>query len=147
MRRTVLVMLGVAIALDVAYWSIWFTQRDWLASEHTQAYDDFENAFPLADAWLGLVCVLALVALVRRSPLAFLWLVAAGAAGLYLGCMDLLYDLEHGIFGKGGGGAAEAVIVAVTWVFALKVLRFAWTRRGELLGGVPQDSGPPPTSP
>ena len=134
MRRTVIVLLVVAIVLDVAYWSIWFTHRDWLASEHTQAYYDFENAFPLADAWLGLACVLSLISLVRRRPIAFLWLVAAGAAGLYLGCMDLLYDLEHGIFGSGGGGVVEAVIVAVTWVFALTVLRYAWTRRGELLG-------------
>src|SRR5580765_6385931 len=134
MRRLVIVMLVIAIALDVAYWSIWFTQRDWLASEHTQAYYDFENAFPLADLWLGLVCVLALVALVRRRPIALLWLVAAGAAGLYLGCMDLLYDIEHDIFTTGGGGVVEAVIVAVTWVFAITVLRFAWTNRGELLG-------------
>jgi hypothetical protein len=147
MRRTVISMLVIAIALDVTYWTIWFTHRDWLASEHTRAYYDFENAFPLADAWLGLACLLALVTLVRRRPIAFLWLVAAGAGGLYLGCMDLLYDLEHGIFAKGGGGAAEAVVVAVTWVFAITVLRFAWTRRGELLGGVPQDSGPPATSP
>ena len=49
--------------------------------------------------------------------------------------MDLLYDLEHGIFGKGGGGAFEAVIVAVTWIFSITVLRFAWTRRAELLAG------------
>ena len=49
--------------------------------------------------------------------------------------MDLLYDLEHGIFGKGGGGAFEAVIVTVTWVFSITVLRFAWTRRTELLAG------------
>jgi hypothetical protein len=134
MRRTVTVMLVVAIALDATYWAIWFTQRDWLASEHTQAYYDFENAFPLADLWLGVVCVLALVTLVRRRPIAMLWLVAAGAAGLYLGCMDLLYDLEHAIFASGGGGVVEAVIVAVTWVFAVTVLRFAWAHRGELLG-------------
>ena len=146
MRRTVLVMLVVAIALDVAYWSIWFTQRDWLASEHTQAYYDFENAFPLADLWLGVACVLALVTLVRRRPSALLWLIATGAAGLYLGSMDLLYDLEHGIFGKGGGGAFEAVIVTITWIFSLTVLRFAWTRRAELLAGA-DDSGPPPSSP
>ena len=69
-------MLVVAIALDAAYWSIWFTQRDWIASEHTQAYYDFENAFPLADLWLGLACVLALVTLVRRRPSALLWLIA-----------------------------------------------------------------------
>ena len=35
MRRTVSGMLVVAIALDLAYWSTWFTRRDWLASEHT----------------------------------------------------------------------------------------------------------------
>jgi hypothetical protein len=135
MRRTVIVMLVGAIALDVAYWTIWFTRRDWIASEHTQSYDDFENAFPLADLWLGLACVLALVTLLRRHPSALLWLVAVGAAGVYLGSMDLLYDLEHGIFGKGGGGAFEAVIVVVTWVFSITVLRFAWTRRTELLAG------------
>ena len=145
MRRTVIVMLVVAVVLDAAYWAIWFTQRDWLASEHTQAYYDFENAFPLADAWLGLACLLALVSLVRRAPTALLWLIAAGAAGLYLGCLDLLYDLEHDIFTSGGGGIVEGVIVAVTWAFALTVLRFAWTRRGELLGGGPGSGHDGPT--
>ena len=135
MRRTVVVMLVVAIALDAAYWTVWFARRDWIASEHTQAYYDFENAFPLADLWLGVACVLALVALVRRRPSALLWLIAVGAAGLYLGSMDLLYDLENGIFAKGGGGAFEAVIVLVTWIFSITVLRFAWTRRTELLAG------------
>lgn len=139
MRRVVTAMLVVAIVLDVAYWTIWFVRRDWIASEHTTAYYDFENAFPLADVWLGLTCVLALVTLRRRRPSAFLWLVAAGAAGLYLGAMDLLYDLEHGIFADGGDGAVEGVIVVVTWVFAITVLRFAWTHRGQLLAG----GGPP----
>jgi hypothetical protein len=139
MRRAVISMLVVAIALDAAYWSIWFARRDWIASEHTQSYYDFENAFPLADVWLGLACVLAVVTLLRRHPTALLWLVATGAAGLYLGCMDLLYDLEHDIFARGGGGVFEAVIVAVTWIFSITVLRFAWTRRGELLAG--QDVG------
>ena len=139
MRRTVEAMLAVAIVIDVVYWSIWFTRRDWIASEHTRAYYDFENAFPLADLWLGTACLLALVTLVRRQPAALLWLVATGSAGLYLGSMDLLYDLEHGIFAMGGGGAFEAVIVAVTWVFSITVLRFAWTRRGRLLAG--QDVG------
>ena len=150
MKRTVQAMLVIAIVIDIAYWSIWFTDRDALASEHTQAYYDFENAFPLADLWLGLACVLALFTLVRRQPSAFFWLVAVGAAGLYLGSMDLLYDVEHGIFTKGGGGAFEALIVAVTWIFSITVLRFAWTRRGELLaggGGVPDDSEPTPPAP
>jgi len=148
MRRLVIVMLVVALMLDAAYWTIWFTNRDWIASEHSQAYYDFENAFPLADLWLGIAALLALVTLVRRRPSALLWLIATGAAGLYLGSMDLLYDLEHNIFSKGGGGAFEAVIVVLTWVFSITLLRYAWTRRGELLAGgagVPDDSeGSPP---
>jgi hypothetical protein len=126
MRRWIETMLVAAVVIDVAYWSIWFTRRDWLASEHTQAYYAFENAFPLADLWLGLACVLALVALRRRWQTTPLWLTAAGSAALYLGCMDLLYDLQHGIFTKGAGGLIEAAIVALTWIFSFTVLRWAW---------------------
>lgn len=129
MRRTVQAMLVIAVLIDVAYWSTWFVDRDVLASEHTQAYYDFENAFPLADLWLGLACVLALVGLTRETRSATFWLTCAGSAGMYLFGMDFLYDVEHGIFTSGGGGAIEAVIVALTLVFSLTLLRFAWTRQ------------------
>ncbi len=46
MRRLLLWMFGIAIAIDVAYWAIWFTDRAWLASEHRQSYYEFENASP-----------------------------------------------------------------------------------------------------
>ena len=121
--------------LDVAYWSIWFTSRDTLASEHRAAYYEFENAFPLADAWLGLACLLALVALRQGRPSAHFWLICAGSAGLYLFGMDFLYDVENGIFTSGGGGVVEACIVAVTLLFSLTALRYAWTRRDALLAG------------
>jgi hypothetical protein len=134
MRRTVHWLLVGAIVLDLAYWSIWFTDRDVLASAHRTAYYEFENAFPLADLWLGLACLFALVALRAGRPVALFWLIAAGSSGMYLFGMDLLYDLEHGIFTAGGGGAIEAGVVAVTLVFSVTVLRFAWTRREELLG-------------
>jgi hypothetical protein len=128
MKRTVQVMLVIAIVIDLAYWTIWFVDRDVLASEHTQAYYDFENAFPLADLWLGVACALALVTLQRESERATFWLTCAGAAGLYLFGMDFLYDVENGIFTSGGGGVVEAVIVALTLVFSVTVLRFAWRR-------------------
>jgi len=140
MRRLIEVMLVVAIVLDVVYWTLWFAQRDWIASEHRHAYYEFENAFPLADLWLGIACVLALVTLRARRPSALLWLVCAGSAGLYLFGMDFLYDVEHGIFAKGGGGAFEAVIVASTLVFSVTLLTWSWRHRGELLSG----SGPSP---
>jgi hypothetical protein len=135
MRRTVQAMLVVAIVLDIAYWTIWFTHRDWIASEQREAYYEFENAFPLADLWLGIACVLALVTLRRRRESALFWLLCAGSAGLYLFAMDLLYDLENGIFTKGAGGAFEAVIVVLTLVFSVTLLTWSWRHRGELLSG------------
>jgi hypothetical protein len=132
-RRTIEAMLVVAILLDLAYWTLWFAQRDWIASEHRQAYYEFENAFPLADLWLGVACVLALVAMRRRTGTRLLWLLCAGSAGLYLFGMDFLYDVEHGIFGKGGGGAFEALIVLLTLVFSVTLLWWSWTHRAELL--------------
>ncbi|GAA4712128.1 hypothetical protein [Nocardioides conyzicola] len=129
MRRTVQAMLVVAIVIDIAYWTIWFTDRDVLASSHRSAYYEFEDAFPLADLWLGIACVLALVALTRGRPSATFWLTCAGSAGLYLFGMDFLYDVENGIFTSGGGGVVEAVIVALTLVFSVTVLRFAWQRQ------------------
>jgi len=135
MRRAIEVMLVVAIALDTAYWSIWFTNRDWIASEHTHAYYEFENAFPLADLWLGGACLLALVTLRVGRPSALLWLLCAGSAGMYLFGMDVLYDVQNGIFTKGGGGAFEAVIVALTLVFSVTILRWSWGHRDVLLSG------------
>ncbi len=128
-------MLVGAIVLDVAFWSVWFTKRDWLASEHSRAYYEFENAFPLADLWLGLACLFALVTMRRRSPSALFWLLCAGSAGMYLFCMDFLYDVDNGIFGRGSAGVIEGLIVLVTLVFSVTVLRWSWSHRGELLSG------------
>ncbi|MCW2780637.1 MAG: hypothetical protein JWR35_1086 [Marmoricola sp.] len=144
MRRTIQVLLTGAIVLDIVYWTLWYADRDAIASLHTGSYYDFENAFPLADTWLGITCLLALLMLRARRPSAFLWLICAGSAGLYLFGMDFLYDVENGIFTKGGGGAFEAVIVAVTLGFSVTVLRWTWRHRGELLS---DDSEHRPTSP
>ena len=135
MRRLVQGLLVGAIVLDIAYWSVWFTDRRLIASENTRAYYEFENAFPVADAWLGVACALAWWTLTTRRPSALFWLLCAGSAGVYLFCMDLLYDLENGIFTSGSGGVVEAVIVAVTGVFSVTILTWTWRHRGALLSG------------
>lgn len=142
MRRVISLLLIGAVFVDGAYWAIWFTQREWLASQRTRAYYDFENAFPVADAWLGIACLLALVALARRAPSALFWLVCAGSAGTYLFCMDVLYDVQHGIFRLGTPGALEAIVVALTLVFSVTILTWSWRHRGVLLSPErPDDSG------
>src|SRR5579864_5080368 len=100
----------VAIGVLIVYWTLWFAARSTVASVTTRSYYDFENALPAADAWLGVCVVLALRAARARRPSALLWLLAGGGAGVYLFAMDVLYDLEHGIYGQGAGGLIELTI-------------------------------------
>jgi hypothetical protein len=126
------VLLGASV-LVVAYWVAWFAHRSLVASETTAAYQQFEDAFPLADGWLALCLVAGAHGLVTRRRTALLWLLAGGGAGLYLFGMDVLYDLQHGVWGKGVNGLVELVINLLTLGLSLFVLRWTWVRRDDLL--------------
>jgi hypothetical protein len=134
--RTRLALLLVAVsAITALYWILWFSDRSLIASETTKTYYQFENAFPLADGWWVLSMLGAAWALVTRRSSVLGWLLVSGGAGLYLFCMDFLYDAEHGIWTKGAGGRIEAVINVATLAINAGVLRWAWRRRSPLLDG------------
>ncbi len=131
-RPRVTAWLLVAASLIVAYWLAWFADRSLVASDHSAQYVAFEQAFPLADAWLLGAAVIAAVQLWRRRPSASMWLILVGGAGIYLGALDILYDLQHGIYARGGGGAIELAINLVTVVSSAGVIRFGWGARSWL---------------
>lgn len=135
-KRLVVALLVLAAVLVVAYWATWYGHRSWIASSTDQAYEDFENAFPLADAWLAGTALLAAWALQTGRPSALLWLLCAGSAGVYLVCMDVLYDLQHGIWWEGGGGGVvELIINLLTASGSLGGLVLGWRYREALLRG------------
>jgi hypothetical protein len=122
----------------IAYWVIWFgVDRSWLATADTPSYYAFENAFPLSDAWMAATGALAAVALSRRRPAALLWMLLAGSATVFLGGMDVLFDLENGIYvhGDPGNVAVEVFINVGCLVGGAAVMRFAWRHRRHLLAG------------
>ena len=129
--------LGFVVTAFVAmivYWGIWFfVNREWLANSDAASYYVFENAFPAADGWLTIGCALAAWAIHKRKASALLWLLVTGSSSVYLGLMDVLFDLENGIYlaPKGDWGAV-ATEVAIN-VYALGVgawgLRFGWRHR------------------
>jgi len=128
-RRTLAVVLLAVALLIAAYWIAWLGHRSLVASETSLSYTQFEDAFPLADAWLALCLAAASFCLLTARRAALFWLLAGGGAGLYLFAMDVLYDLQHGIWGKGGNGLVELAINLVTLCLSLFVLRWAWVRR------------------
>ncbi len=113
----------------VAYWIAWFAHRSLVAASSGAVYTNFEQAFPLADGLIVLALVCGAQALARRSPLAVLSLLLGAGAGFYLGAMDLLFDLEHGIWTKGANGVVELAINVVTVIAAVAFSRWTWQRR------------------
>jgi hypothetical protein len=126
-------VLAAFVAL-VAYWIIWFfVNRAWLASQDTQAYYVFENAFPAADAWLAIGCVFGAWALYKRKASALFWLLAGGSASIYLGLLDVLFDLENGIYlapkGDWGAVGTEVAINLYSLSVGAWALWFGWRNR------------------
>jgi hypothetical protein len=137
-RRFMIGLLWFGSIATTAYWVVWFgVNRAWLATVDTPSYYAFENAFPLSDAWMTVTGALAAIALQRRRPEALLWMLLAGSATLFLGGMDVLFDLENGIYlhGDPGNVATEALINVGCLAGGTAVIRFAWRHRRALLAG------------
>ena len=134
-KGLVLGALIVALILIFAYWIIWYgVDRNILASSHAASYYTFENAFPLADSWLALALVLGIAGLVRRRAYGLLWILLGGGAGIFLGCMDVLFDLENHIYTGAPGADASAPIIEVainviTFTFGIAIVTWAWRNR------------------
>ena len=138
-RAAIIIVMIFAALLTLAYWIVWFgVDRNILASSHAAAYYTFENAFPAADGWLILTLLLGALGLARKRSWGLLWGLLAGGAGVYLGCMDVLFDLENGIYlvPKGGDPSAviiEATINILTFALGVIVVTYLWRRRRCLL--------------
>jgi hypothetical protein len=134
----VIAILIFGVLATIAYWVVWFgVDRDILASAHTTEYYAFENSFPLADAWMVVAGGSATWALWRRRAVSFFWCVASGAISIYLGALDVLFDLENGIYtasdGNTSGLVVELIINALTLTLGAVVLIWAWAQRRQLL--------------
>lgn len=125
-RARVIVWLFAGAGLIASYWFGWFIDRGLLTSDQSAAYISFEQAFPLADALLLSSAVTAAIQLWRRHPSASMWLHVVGGAGVYLGALDIMYDLQNGIYAKGAGGKLELGINLITVASSVGVIRFGW---------------------
>ncbi len=131
-------LLWFGALATLAYWVIWFgVDRTWLATADTPAYYTFENAFPIADGWMAVTGALGAVALQRNKQAALLWMLLAGSAALYLAGMDVLFDLENGIYRASNGGignvAVELFINVGCFLGGIAIIRFAWGHRAYFL--------------
>lgn len=106
------VLMLVAALGTIAYWITYFSSGA-TQVRSDEVYLAFENAFPLADGWMTACYLLSAYFLWRGDRRALLWGLCAGSAMIFLGCMDLLFNLEQGHFAPPISAEMWAEIVIV----------------------------------
>jgi hypothetical protein len=93
------VYLLLATVGTVVYWTVFFTSGAVHVSSDA-AYLAFERAFPLADGWMAACALLGAVGLLKRRPWGLLFGLLAGSSLVFLGCMDVLWNLNTGAYAR-----------------------------------------------
>jgi hypothetical protein len=137
-RKTLAWIFIVVTAVTVMYWTTWFVipgGRDALAvlpNDHT--YITFENTFPVADGWMALCALLASIQFFRGKASAIPWTFMGSSAGMYLGAMDISYDIQNGIYTllqqNFGSVVTEMIINIATVTISVGSMIWAWKNRG-----------------
>ncbi len=131
-----IIILGFfAAAAIFLYWLAWFTSPELVQSRTPGApdyliYVSYEQAFPLADAWLALAALIGAVGLWKMRDWGFLFMLLASGSAIFLGLMDLLYDLEHNMFVPFTSEAAvELAIVVLLLTLGTLQTVLLWRKR------------------
>lgn len=127
-----IVLLWAGALGIVAYWVSYFSGGEVHAAD-TLCYHVFERNFPLPDGFVALCCVLCALNLRRKKAPALLWGLLAAGGFLFLGLIDVSYNLWNGMYRKlNAAMAAEIVINMFCLGFAVWLSRFLWLNRRAL---------------
>jgi hypothetical protein len=129
----IITMLLFAFIATLAYWIVYFTSGD-VQVRQDPVYIAFENSFPAADAWMGLCALIGAVGLWRRRSWGFLFGLLAASSMIFLGLMDVAFNLNEGIYAIGGSETVIEVAINLLCLTAGPVLiYYLWKNRSTLL--------------
>jgi hypothetical protein len=137
--KGVLLIAGIllfAAVMIAIYWILFFSGAPALSG--VPCYMTFETAFPAADAWLAITALVGAIGLLKRKPWGVLFALLGGSASIFLGLMDVLYDILNGIYGRlfspaGTDVAVEIAINVLTLTLGPVIIWYIWSRRQSLL--------------
>lgn len=125
---SVLLVLGAVITL--AYWINYFIAGD-VRVLPDYWYSAFEDSFPVADGWMAMCMLGAGIGLWTGARWGALLGLMAGSALIYLACMDITFNIEHGLYAmlpSSGPMMMEAVINATSLGLGIATLLMCWRR-------------------
>jgi len=136
--RSINVVIGLGIFAFIAillYWITWFLAPELIQSLKPDSpeyacYVTYEQSFPLADAYVAAAALIGAIGLWKMRPWGFLSMMLVAGGAIFLGLMDLSYDLEHGIFiPLSVESATELLIVVLLLSLGPVVVLLLWKNR------------------
>ena len=130
-KRVLGVTLIFGAIVTALYWWSYFTGGDVMAS-HERWYTAFEDAFPVADAWMALCMAVAGAGLLVNRAWAQPVGLMAGSALIYLAAMDITFNAENGMYALAATNdamKAEVFINASSALLGVWALLACWPRR------------------
>jgi hypothetical protein len=125
-------VLLFACLATLAYWVVFFTSGD-VQVRQDEVYLAYERAFPLADTWMAACALLGAVGLWRRRAWGVVFGLLAASSAVFLGLLDLLFDLNEGILTSGGIEATiEMAIILLSLVIGPAAIVYLWVNRSAL---------------
>lgn len=125
-------LLLFATLAVVAYWTSFFTSGE-VQVRNDAVYLAFERSFPLADGWMALCALVGAIGLWRGRGWGFLFGLLAGSSSIFLGLMDVLFNLNEGNYTLGGSEmAVEIAINLSTLILGMVVIVTLWRNRSNL---------------
>lgn len=125
-------VLLFACFATAAYWAIFFTTGD-VQARNDPVYMAFESAFPLADCWMALCALVGANGLWRKKDWGFLFGLLAGSSSIFLGLMDVLFNLNEGNYSLGGVEMAIEIAINVTTLgLGILLILYLWRNRSSL---------------
>lgn len=117
---TVIGVLLVVTGLGtLAYWLDFFL-RGTVQVVPDDWYLRFERAFPLADGWMATCSLVAAVGLFTEGAYASVFGLLAAGALVFLGLMDLAFNVQNGLFRLlPQSGQMWAEVVIIIWSLGL----------------------------
>lgn len=129
----IIALLCFAFVATLAYWIVFFTSGD-VQVRADDVYIAFEKAFPPADAWMAFCALLGAIGLWRGRSWGFLFALLAASSSIFLGLMDLTFNLNQGIYAIGGAETLiEILINLTTLLLGPVIIIYLWKNRQQLL--------------
>jgi len=126
---TVFVVLEILVGvLTIVFWVLFLFVPNSVQSSTEKCYMVFQHSFVAADMWMCVAFFLSAYFLYNRNVAGVLWGIVAGGTFVFLGLMDILYNIENGMYKHINAGMFFEILINLTSiVFGGFTINYVWS--------------------